>query len=74
MWEKIKDAFQYNLMDMLFMIEINCLFICIELAGLALSFYLMNTMGFIGFLMSVLGLMFFFFMQFFFNKMIWDNL
>lgn len=74
MWDKIKDAIRYNLMDVLFMIAINCLFICIELAGLALSLYLMNTMGFIGFLMSVFGLMFFFFMQFFFNKMIWDNL
>ena len=73
MWEKIKDAFRYNLMDVLFMIAINCLFICIELAGLALSLYLMDTMGIIGFLMSVFGLMFFFFMQFFFNKMIWYN-
>lgn len=74
MWDKIKDAFRYNLMNMLFMIAINCLFICIELAGLALSLYLMSTMGFIGFLMSVFGLMFFFFMHFFFNKMIWDKL
>ena len=64
MWEKIKDAFRYNLMDVLFMIAINCLFICIELAGLALSLYLMDTMGIIGFLMSVFGLMFFFLCNF----------
>ena len=74
MWEKIKDAFKYNLMDVLFMMAINCLFICIECAGLALSVYLIDTMGTIGFLMSVFGMMFFFFMQFFFNKMIYDNL
>lgn len=74
MWEKIKDLFEYNLTEVLFMIAISFLVLCIESIGLVLTLHLMSTMGILGFLIGTTGMSFVGFIWLFMMVSIWENL
>jgi len=52
MWEKIKELFEYNLTEVLFMLAISFLVLCMESIGVVLTLNLMSTMGILGFLIG----------------------
>lgn len=62
MSEKFKDHLKYNLTDVLFMLALTFLFLCAE------------TMGFLGFMMALTGMLFIVFMYLFMMVSIWENL
>lgn len=74
MWEKIKDLFEYNLTEVLFMIAISFLVLCMESIGLVLTLTLMSTMGILGFLIGTSGMTFIGFIWLFMMVSIWENL
>lgn len=74
MWEKIKDLFEYNLTEVLFMIAISFLVLCMESIGLLLTLHLMSTMGILGFLIGTSGMTFIGFIWLFMMVSIWENL
>ena len=74
MWEKNKDALEYNLPDVLFMIAISFLVLCMESIGLVVTLHLMSTMGILGFLIGTTGMTFIGFIYVFMMVTIWENL
>ena len=74
MWEKIKDLLEHNLTDVLFMLALTFLFLCSETIGVVLMLRLMSTMGFLGFMFSLTGMLFIVFMYLFMMVSIWENL
>lgn len=74
MWEKIKELFEYNLTEVLFMIAISFLVLCMESIGLLLTLHLMSTMGILGFLIGTTGMSFVGFIWLFMMVSIWENL
>ena len=74
MWDKIKDALEYNLTDVLFMCALTFLFLSTETIGVVLMLRLMATMGFIGFMISFTGMLFIGFIYLFMMVSIYENL
>ena len=74
MWEKIKELFEYNLTEVLFMLAISFLVLCMESIGLVLTLNLMSTMGILGFLIGTTGMSFVGFIWLFMMVSIWENL
>lgn len=74
MWEKIKELFEYNLTEVLFMLAISFLFLCTESIGLVITLNLMSTMGILGFLIGTTGMSFVGFIWLFLMVSIWENL
>lgn len=74
MFKKIKELFEYNLTEVLFMIAISFLVLCMESIGLVLTLNLMNTMGILGFLIGTSGMTFVGFIWLFMMVSIWENL
>ena len=74
MFKKIKELFEYNLTEVLFMIALSFLVLCMEAIGLALTLHLMSTMGIIGFLIGTSGMTFVGFIWLFMMVSIWENL
>lgn len=74
MWEKIKELFEYNLTEVLFMLAISFLVLCMESIGLVLTLNLMSTMGILGFLIGTTGLSFVGFIWLLMMVSIWENL
>lgn len=74
MWEKIKELFEYNLTEVLFMLAISFLVLCMESIGVVLTLNLMSTMGILGFLIGTTGMSFVGFIWLFMMVSIWENL
>ena len=74
MFKKIKELFEYNLTEVLFMIALSFLVLCIESIGLVLTLNLMSTMGILGFLIGTSGMTFVGFIWLFMMVSIWENL
>lgn len=74
MWEKIKELFEYNLTEVLFMIALSFLVLCMESIGFVLTLNLMSTMGILGFLIGTTGMTFILFIWLFMMVSIWENL
>lgn len=74
MWEKIKELFEYNLTEVLFMLAISFLVLCMESIGFVLTLNLMSTMGILGFLIGTTGMTFIGFIWLFMMVSIWENL
>ena len=74
MFKKIKELFEYNLTEVLFMIALSFLVLCMESIGLVLTLNLMSTMGILGFLIGTSGMTFVGFIWLFMMVSIWENL
>lgn len=74
MFKKIKELFEYNLTEVLFMIALSFLVLCMESIGLVLTLNLMSTMGILGFLIGTTGMSFVGFIWLFMMVSIWENL
>lgn len=74
MFKKIKELFEYNLTEVLFMIAISFMVLCMESIGLVLTLHLMSTMGILGFLIGTTGMSFVGFIWLFMMVSIWENL
>lgn len=74
MFKKIKELFEYNLTEVLFMIALSFLVLCMESIGLVLTLNLMRTMGILGFLIGTSGMTFVGFIWLFIMVSIWENL
>lgn len=74
MFKKIKELFEYNLTEVLFMIALSFLVLCMESIGLVLTLNLMSTMGILGFLIGTSGMTFIGFIWLFMMVSIWENL
>ena len=74
MFKKIKELFEYNLTEVLFMIALSFLVLCMESIGVVLTLNLMSTMGILGFLIGTTGMSFVGFIWLFMMVSIWENL
>lgn len=74
MFKKIKELFEYNLTEVLFMIAISFLVLCMESIGVVLTLHLMSTMGILGFLIGTTGMSFVGFIWLFMMVSIYENL
>lgn len=74
MFKKIKELFEYNLTEVLFMIALSFLVLCMESIGVVLTLNLMSTMGILGFLIGTSGMTFVGFIWLFMMVSIWENL
>nr|DAN51197.1 MAG TPA: hypothetical protein [Caudoviricetes sp.] len=74
MFGKIKELFEYNLTEVLFMIALSFLVLCIESIGLVLTLNLISTMGILGFLIGTSVMTFVGFIWLFMMVSIWENL
>lgn len=74
MYKKFKDLLKYNLTDVLFMVALTFLFLSSETIGVVLMLQLMSTMGFLGFIFSLTGMLFIVFMYLFMMVSILENL
>lgn len=74
MFKKIKELFEYNLTEVLFIIALSFLFLYIESIGLVLTLNLMSTMGILGFLIGTSGMTFVGFIWLFMMVSICENL
>ena len=74
MFKKIKELFEYNLTEVLFMIALSFLVLCMESIGVVLTLNLMSTMGILGFLIGTTGMSFVGFIWLFMMASIWENL
>lgn len=74
MFKKIKELFEYNLTEVLFMIALSFLVLCMESIGLVLIKFNVSTMGILGFLIGTSGMTFVGFIWLFVMVSIWENL